>query len=81
MKLVFTMRVVKLLLYACGGVVYVRMLGGLCMYVEFAFVWCVGGCNNVGAILAIGGVPMVCVSHCVVLLLRIFVVVGYLCEV
>ena len=51
------------------------------MYVEFAFGWCVGGCESVKAILVIGGVSMVCVSHCEVLVLRIFVVVGCLCEV
>jgi hypothetical protein len=51
------------------------------MYVEFVFGWCVGGCECVGMILVIGGILMACVSHYLMLVLRIFVVVGYLCDV
>ena len=78
LKFVFTMRVVELLLYVCRRLVYMSMLGVLCMYVEFAFGWCAGRCEGIGTILVIGGNSMVCVSHCVVLVFRIFVVVGYL---
>ena len=49
------------------------MLGVLHIYTKFAFKWCTSECESVGAILVIGGISMVCVSHCVVLVLRIFV--------
>ena len=71
------------MLYACvgGGVVFMSILGALRMYVEFALGWRANGYKSVRAILVIGGIFMVCVFHCVVLVLRIFVVVGCLCEV
>ena len=46
MKFMFTMKVVKLLLYECGGVVYMNMLGALRKYKEFAFGWYAGGCKK-----------------------------------
>jgi hypothetical protein len=57
------------------------VLGVVCMYVQFGFEWCVGGCESVGTILVIGDISMVRVSHCVVLVLRIFMVVACLCDV
>ena len=51
------------------------------MYMKFAFGWCASGCESVEAILEIGGVSKDYVSHHVMLLLRIFMVVGCLCEV
>ena len=50
------------------------------MYIDFVFGWYAGGCENIGAILVIGSISMVCISHCVVLVLRIFGVVGCLYE-
>ena len=55
------------------GLVYISILGGVRVFMEFAFGWCDGGCESVGAILVICGICMMCVSHCVVVLLRIFV--------
>lgn len=34
---------------------------------DFVFGWCAGGCENVGVILVVGGISMVCISHCVLL--------------
>ena len=34
-----------------GGVMYMTMLDVLHIYMEFAFGWCVGGCENVKAFL------------------------------
>ena len=48
---------------------------------EFAYGWYASGCKSVGAILVIGGISMVRVSHRVLSVLRIFVVVSYLCNV
>ena len=55
------------------------MLDALCMYMGFAFGWCSGGCKSVGAILVIARIFMLCDSHYVVMVLRIFVVVD-VCE-
>ena len=60
-----------------GGGCLMSILGVLCMHMKFAFGWCASRCESVGAILVIGGIFMVCVSHCVVLVLRIFMVVGF----
>ena len=81
-KFLFIVKLVKLL-YTCVVVVYMSVLDVLCMYMEFAFGWCAGGCESVGAILMIGGISMVCVPLCVVLVvvLRIFMVVGCLYDV
>ena len=78
MKFVFSMRMVKLLFYAYVGVMYMNMLGALCMYIEFVFRWCAGRCECVEVI---DDISIVCVSHCVILVQRILVVGGYLCEV
>lgn len=65
MNFVFTTRVVKLSLYVCvfGGAGVYDFFGWACMYMEFAFGWCANVCKRVGAILVIGGIFMVCVSH------------------
>ena len=64
-----------------GGGLYMNMLDTLCMYMEFAFGWCVGWCECVGMVMGIGGFSMMCVSHCMAFMLRIFMVVGCSCEV
>ena len=50
-KFLITMRVVELLCVFGGGVMYMTMLDVLHIYMEFAFGWCVGGCENVKAFL------------------------------
>ena len=63
------------------GVVYVSVFGIFCMYMEFVFGWCASGCESIWGILVICGISMLCISHCMVFILRIFVVFGCLCDV
>ena len=59
--------------YGGGQVVVVCMWGGGGLYVSVLGVLCM--------YMEFAFISMVCVSHCVVLVLRIFVVVGCLCDV
>ena len=47
-KVCIKKKVLELLFYTCGGMVFMNMLDVFCMYMEFSFGWCAYGCENVG---------------------------------